>query len=158
MSEPYGYSDPPKTYQGPYLILSLKWSDSSDRLIWWGLDNSGYTADIDTAGRYTAEQITENPGYYDNNDSTRAVPVYDVMEGLVGPIRRIIDSTFRYPMASYDCHACEKTIQRRVDPRFSQITCRHCGESVCEICYDEGFCSKELEASSGRSANEEDGP
>jgi len=152
------YSDPPKTYQGVYLILSLKWSDTHEHLLWWCADNSGYTADIDKAGRYTAEQVTKNPNYYDNDDTTRAVPLYDVMEGLVGPIRRIVDTTFRYPTRAYDCCGCGREVKMRKDPRFSPAACRKCGDGICEYCYDVGACSKELEASSGGSATEEDGP
>jgi len=45
-----------------------------------------------------------------------------------------------------------------VDPRFSPLCCRKCEEQICSICYDEGRCDKELEASSVGSESEEDEP
>ena len=143
-----------RTYSGPYMILSLKWSDSADRLIWWGPDNAGYTADIDAAGRYTAEQVAGNPSYYDNENTTRAVRVYEVMEGLIGPIRRIVDTTFRYPTRTYNCHVCQIELTTRVDPRFTLVACRTCKTNdICAFCYDGNRCSEEVE-SGGSSAED----
>ena len=147
-----------KTYEGTYLILSLKWSDGLDKLNWWGPNNSGYCYDIDKAGRYTAEQVAANPHYYDNEDTTRAVPIDDVYGGKCGPIQRIVASSFRYPHKRFECHTCGREVVRRKDPRFSPLACRNCGDNICEYCYDEGRCSKELERVGGRSSTEELGP
>lgn len=130
-----------KTYEGVYLILSLKWSDTDSKLVWWGSDNCGYTADIDKAGHYTAEQVAEKAHYYDNDDTTRAVPVEDVFGGKIGPIRRIIDATFRYPTRDYDCHHCDAEVTRRRDPRLPPITCYNCGKEICAVCADVEECS-----------------
>ena len=58
-----------------YLILSLKWSNHHRFLVWWGPDDSGYYMSLDAAGRYTEEQIRSNESYYNNGDSTLAVPL-----------------------------------------------------------------------------------
>ena len=145
-----------KVYKGVYLILSLKWSDGLDKLNWWGPDNNGYAYDIDTAGRYTAKQVASNPGYYDNGDTTRAVPVTDVYEGKLGPIQRIVAASFRYSTERFNCHGCGEEVVRRKDPRFSPLSCRSCRKDICEICYDTERCAEEaVEASSGRSSTEE---
>ncbi len=129
-----------KVYEGTYLILSLKWSDGLDKLNWWGPDNSGYAYDIDKAGRYTAERVAGNPSYYDNEDTTRAVPLEDVLSGKIGTIQRIVAASFSYPRERYDCHACGREVVRRKDPRTSPLVCRSCSEKICEYCYDEGRC------------------
>jgi DNA-directed RNA polymerase subunit RPC12/RpoP len=146
-----------KTYSGAYLILSLKWSDGLDKLNWWGPNNSGYAYDIDKAGRYTAEQVTAKPHYYDNDDTTRAVPIDDVYGGKCGTVQRIVAASFRYPRERYDCHTCGREVVRIKDPRLSPLACRKCGEGICEFCYDEGRCSEELEAVGGRLTTEESG-
>lgn len=143
-----------KTYKGLYLILSLKWSEGKDHLVWWQTDNSGYTPDIDKAGRYTAEQVSKQPSYYDNESTTRAVPLYDVLEGFVGPIQRIIASSYIRPRNTYECHACMGTIE--IDPRFSPLSCRKCRAYICNICYDEGICV-EAGSASGRHPAQETG-
>jgi len=142
------------SYEGVYLILSLKWSDADSKLVWWGPDNCGYTADIDKAGRYTAVQVAEKAHYYDNGDTTRAVPVDDVMSGKVGPIRRIVDVTFRYPMRSYDCAHCEQEYTYRFDSRFSTNSCYNCSKNICPPCADVMEC---VEATRGGLATEEVG-
>ena len=128
-----------KTYKGDYLILSLKWSDGKDHLIWWCTDDAGYTSCIDKAGRYTAEQVAAKSHYYDNNDSTRAVMLYDVMEGLIGPINRIVSMSYRRPRKTYDCHVCQTSFS--ISPEFSPMLCRRCKTPTCGICYDEERCS-----------------
>lgn len=144
----------PKSYSGVYLILSLKWSDGKDHLVWWCSNNTGYTPDVDAAGRYTAAQVAAQPGYYDNDDTTRAVPLYDVMEGLVGPLRRIVATTYRRPSKSYDCHVCG--IEQKTHPEASPLTCCNCGGYLCDVCYDENRCS-ETESQRGRFSFEETG-
>ena len=140
-----------KTYKGTYLILSLKWSDQANHLIWWAPENNGYTACLDVAGRYTAEQIAANPSYYDNESTTRAVPVYDALEGLLGPVRRIVDATFRYPVRYKECHSCGHQMQ--VDHRFSMISCYNCKKETCFVCDDAEICPDEEEGD-GRSPSE----
>lgn len=149
------WEDPPKTYQGDYLILSLKWSDSADHLIWWQPDNSGYTPDLDKAGRYSAERVTARSEYYDNDETTRAVSLDKVLAGKLGQIQKIVASTFRYKRTSFDCHGCEREITHRVE--FPPPSCPVCGDIVCDVCHDEGRCGKELEEVGERSAAEETG-
>ena len=119
-----------KSYSGIYLILSLKWSDADTKLVWWGPKNKGYTVDIDAAGRYTAEKIAKNPDYYDNDETTRAVRLYDVMEGLLGPVRRIVDATFRYPVDRVSCSGCGELVSLRKKYPNATTTCYNCGNEV----------------------------
>lgn len=56
-----------------YYILSLKWSKGV-LFVWWRPDDNGYVSDLDKAGKYSRKQIDEQPDYYDNGDSTLAVP------------------------------------------------------------------------------------
>lgn len=59
-----------------YYILSLKWTrDRNRQIVWWGPGNSGYTEDLAAAGVYTEEQVRDQPDYYNNRESTIAVPV-----------------------------------------------------------------------------------
>ena len=58
-----------------YYILSLKHSPRDGLCVWWRPDNIGYTTELEEAGRYTLEQIDAQRDYYDNNKTTRAVPV-----------------------------------------------------------------------------------
>ena len=132
-----------KTYEGTYLILSLKWSDGLKKLNWWGPDNNGYCYDIDKAGRYTAEQVTENSDYYDNDETTRAVPLTDVYEGKLGAVQKIVAASFSYPRKFYVCHVCELDVLYRVDPRFSIPQCYKCREDICDTCQDRGACEEE---------------
>lgn len=55
-----------------YVILSLKWS-RGPVLVWWQPKNSGYTPNLDDAGRYSAEEIAAKPDYYNNGESTLAI-------------------------------------------------------------------------------------
>lgn len=58
-----------------YYVLSLRWTRTGEECItWWGPNNSGYVLDLDKAGRYTEDQISSNRGYYDNRETTLAVP------------------------------------------------------------------------------------
>lgn len=64
-----------------YLILSLKhspvWGEMAN---WWGPNSSGYTPDLKDAGRYTAEQVTEEP-HLDDGVDTMAIPERAVING-----------------------------------------------------------------------------
>ena len=58
-----------------YYIMSLKWTrHNEDSVTWWGPNNSGYTWVLANAGRYTEDQVRGNLSYYDNRDSTIAIP------------------------------------------------------------------------------------
>lgn len=61
-----------------YLIKSIKHT-VGDLMIWWGPDDRGYTCFVECAGRYTPAQIAANRGYYDNGESTKAIPLADVL-------------------------------------------------------------------------------
>lgn len=60
------------TADDKYVILSLKWS-RGPVLVWWQPHNSGYTPNLDDAGRYSAEEVAAKPDYYDNGESTLAI-------------------------------------------------------------------------------------
>lgn len=60
-----------------FYILSLPWT-REDTLTWWSPNNSGYTSILEHAGRYSREQVTARPDYYNNGESTIAVPCSDV--------------------------------------------------------------------------------
>lgn len=62
-----------------YYLLSLKWSKSKEKYIWWGPNGSGYTEDLNKAGVYTDEDLDKNPLRY-RNSSTYAVPVETVKQ------------------------------------------------------------------------------
>jgi DNA-directed RNA polymerase subunit RPC12/RpoP len=58
-----------------YYILSLRWTRSGEEHVtWWGPDNSGYVSSLDNAGRYSAARVHGNRAYYDNRESTVAIP------------------------------------------------------------------------------------
>jgi hypothetical protein len=90
-----GLLDGPMLFQNDpskdqFLILSLKWSKGGI-LTWWGPNNSNYVTDIDDAGRYTRDQVEKKASYYNNGDSTRAVPVLEVYEGRIGKVRKVVE-------------------------------------------------------------------
>lgn len=63
------------TASAEFYILSLKWTRTNEECVtWWGPDNRGYVLSLDQAGRYSAERVAAAPGYYDNKESTLAVP------------------------------------------------------------------------------------
>lgn len=57
-----------------YFILSLKWTRRDDCITWWGPNCSGYTWLLDEAGRYSEERVAGNRAYFDNRESTVAIP------------------------------------------------------------------------------------
>lgn len=60
---------------GKYLVLSIKWTRKADGVLtWWGPSDSGYHCVMDHAGRYTLDQIRRAPSYYNNRETTLAVP------------------------------------------------------------------------------------
>lgn len=59
-----------------HLILSLKWTRPDDaHITFWRPNNAGYTWALECAGRYSDELIANHASYYNNADSTIAVPV-----------------------------------------------------------------------------------
>lgn len=62
-----------------FLILSLKWT-TGDVMVWYRPECKGYTSQIELAGRFSAEEISSSPAYYDNRDSTMAVPLSAAIE------------------------------------------------------------------------------
>lgn len=66
-------SQPAPAAADEFFILSVKWT-GGDVLVWWGPDDTGYTTLIDYAGRYTREQVERRRSYYDNGDTTLAIP------------------------------------------------------------------------------------
>ena len=62
-------------------------------MLWWRASNSGYTTSLEEAGRYTAEAVTSDPSYYNNGESTAAVPV-EMVE--CEAFRVVFSSSVRY--------------------------------------------------------------
>lgn len=56
-----------------FYILSIKWTNG-DLCCWWGPKNCGYTTTLEDAGKYSAEEIADHPRYYNDGESTRAIP------------------------------------------------------------------------------------
>ena len=69
-----------------FYILSLSHTTPDSAAKWWGPNNCGYTENLEQAGRYSAEQVRAKADYYDNGESTRAVPC---MEADIMASRRI---------------------------------------------------------------------
>lgn len=58
-----------------YYIMSLKWTRSGEEAVtFWGPGNSGYVLNLNEAGRYSDDQVTERCSYYDNRENTIALP------------------------------------------------------------------------------------
>lgn len=75
--------------QRTFVILSLKWTRGDD-IVWWAPDNAGYTRDLGAAGRYTEAQVADAPDYYNDGESTLAVPV-EVAEARARKVVRVDD-------------------------------------------------------------------
>ena len=58
---------------GDYYIIGLKHSPADGCAIWWRPKCAGYTTNLLEAGRYSEAEINENPSYYNNGETTRAV-------------------------------------------------------------------------------------
>ena len=65
-----------------YYILSL--IKSTNCLCkWWEKDSTGYTEDLNKAGKYTKKQIDEKSDYYNNGKDTVALLCKDVEEKAI---------------------------------------------------------------------------
>lgn len=58
-----------------YYILCLKTGAMGDSLLWWRPNNAGYTVALERAGVYTQADLDAHPRYYNNGETTLAVPV-----------------------------------------------------------------------------------
>jgi len=63
-----------------YYILSLNGSQGAycQVLLWWRPDNRGYTKFLEAAGRYKESVVRTGLGYYDNHETTIAIPCSEV--------------------------------------------------------------------------------
>ncbi len=51
----------------PYLILNVRDSHNNEQLVWWRENRSGYTTDVNQAGRYSKEDA-EGISYREGDD------------------------------------------------------------------------------------------
>jgi hypothetical protein len=63
--------------QKKFFIVSLKYSKGGEITL-WRPNACGYTTVLEYAGVYTAEQIADNPSYYDNGWGNIAVPCHEI--------------------------------------------------------------------------------
>jgi len=63
--------------QTEYYIMDLP--VRGDCILWWRPNSSGYTGYLESAGRYSHEEVTANMSKYNNGYKTRAIPC-DVVE------------------------------------------------------------------------------
>lgn len=61
-----------------FFVFSLKWSDGM-MATWWKPNDSGYTYDLDKAGRYSREAVENKANYYNDGETTLAIPVDKVL-------------------------------------------------------------------------------
>ena len=57
-----------------FFVLSLKWSDGM-MATWWKPNDSGYTYSLEEAGRYSREAVEDKANYYNDGETTLAIPV-----------------------------------------------------------------------------------
>lgn len=60
-----------------YHILDLK-TKKGDVCIWWRHGCAGYTRFLEDAGIYSQAEIDEHPNYFNNGETTKAIPVLQV--------------------------------------------------------------------------------
>lgn len=63
----------PKPKEQLYYIVSIKHT-RGEKVCFWRPNNAGYTEIINDAGKYTEEQVKSSQNYYNNFDSSIAVP------------------------------------------------------------------------------------
>lgn len=68
-----------------FYIVSLKHTKGQN-MCFWRPNDAGYTEIIEDAGIYTEEQVKEHQSYYNNGESSIAVPVAIVKEHIRGYI------------------------------------------------------------------------
>lgn len=73
-----------------YFILSLKWSNARAGMMFFRPDDRGYTTNLAEAAIYTEAEIADRLDYYDNGETTRAVPV-DAVAALERRVVRFDD-------------------------------------------------------------------
>lgn len=80
------------TYKAQYLIESLKHADPySEVKTWWGPDRTGYTEDINKAGRYHEEDAKEICARSNiNRENSRMWSEDQVLGGVAGKLGRIV--------------------------------------------------------------------
>lgn len=61
-----------------YYVLSLAHSPVGNHALFWGKNACGYTQDITQAGVFLEDTIKEDPGYYNNGKTTRAIKKEEV--------------------------------------------------------------------------------
>lgn len=94
-----------------YFILSLPWT-RENYATWWCPNNSGYTSTLALAGRYTEHDVTSRASYYNNGETTIAIPC-DEAEAAAVPV--VFD------------HAIRTLVQRRMQAVVDT-------EPACELC------------------------
>lgn len=112
-----------------YYILSLKWTRTHEECVtWWGPDNSGYVISLANAGRYSEERVRSMPGYYDNRESTLAVPC-EVAEKHAHRIvhAELIDKVVSEALGA-DVHV-RAPFQECTDDDGNPVECGECGYS-----------------------------
>lgn len=112
-----------------YYILSLRWTRSGEEHVtWWGPDNSGYVCSLENAGRYSADRVHGNRAYYDNRESTLAVPC-EVAERHA---RRIVLIDLVDKVASEALGAEAHVIapfEHATDDQGNDYECQECGDT-----------------------------
>ncbi len=69
-----------------FLILDIRRERRCDECLFWRANNAGYTTRIESAGRYTEQQVRGNASYYDNKYTTLAIPEAAVLKLVVGVV------------------------------------------------------------------------
>lgn len=81
----------PSAAVGEFYILDVEESQRSDECLWWRPKNSGYTCCLETAGRYSLDEVRARQSYYDNGEQTIAVPCEAVDKHAV----RVVPATMQ---------------------------------------------------------------
>lgn len=119
MTEPRAVTD--------YYVLSLRWTRTGEECItWWGPNNAGYVCDLDNAGRYTEDQVSSKRSYYDNRETTLAVPC--VLADRFA--RRIVHADSMNALASELLGKCARILtppEPSADESGTPYECGECG-------------------------------